>query len=198
MKMIAKALLASALALASVPASAATFYTDGATDFTGQYRGVGAVDAATHSWGSAAGSAAISFDLFGARSVDGVNGFQDLFTVAVNGIDVFAGSFNMSGGGANLVSLNTFGWMATTTTNGTGGFFEGGVTTVTGFVNLIAGLNTFTVTFSNIAAGNQGTGDESWALNNLAVASVPVPPALPLLAVGLMGLGLVASRKRKA
>jgi hypothetical protein len=197
MKMIAKALLASALALASVPASAATFYTDGATNFTGQYRGVGSF---THSWTDTAGPETISFDLFGANSVDGDNTYKDVFTIAVNGTNVFSGSFSMSGGGANVVTQNDLGWAWSTATN-PGGFFQGGVTSISGLVTLIAGLNTFTVTFTQPGPDNfdgQPTGDESWALNDLVVAPVPVPPALPLLAVGLMGLGLVASRKRKA
>ena len=48
------------------------------------------------------------------------------------------------------------------------------------------------------AAGLQGLGDESWGLDNVqvAVAPVPVPPAVWLFGSGLAGLFGVASRRR--
>lgn len=177
--------------------SAATVFDDGATDPLGQYRSNETLNIAFF---APLGSAAISFDLFGALSVDGAgNSYTDTFDVAVNGTTVFSGNFNMSGGGANVVMLNTFGWIWSTVTNGTGldDWYQGGVTSVSGVVGLLAGRNTFSVTFS----GGQVLTDESWALNDLViegVSPVPVPAAFPMLALGLAGLGAVGLNRRKA
>jgi hypothetical protein len=105
--------LAAGLAVTAHAANAAVVFSDGATDFNGTYRGVGTF---TATFFAPAGSSGISFDLFGARSVDGLNDYQDVFTVAVNGVDVFSGSFDMSGGGGNSVLTNTLGWTSTTAT----------------------------------------------------------------------------------
>jgi hypothetical protein len=175
-------------------ASAATVFDDGATDFNGQYRGVGFLDV---TFSAAAGDSPISFDLFGANSVDGDNEWRDDFEVSLNGTPVFRGSFSMSGGGANVVDLNTLGWVWSTVTN-PGGNFEGGVTSVSGLVTLLAGSNTLRVTFSSPGPnnnGDQGLGDESWALNDLQVAAIPLPATLSLLALGLGGLALAGRRR---
>ena len=200
MTLRASLLAACGLAIAlGTAATAATVHTDGATDPTGTGRGVGSF---TVGFSSTGGANAISFDLFGIDSVDGFgNGYDDVFTVLLNGVTVFEGLFNMSGGGTNLVTTNTLGWAWNTVTN-PGGNFQGGNTHVSGQASLLAGMNYFTVLFSSPGpsnGGNQGVGDESWALNNLdvtpAVAPVPLPGALPLLAVGLGALALGRRRK---
>jgi hypothetical protein len=64
-------------------------------------------------------------------------------------------------------------------------------------LDLLAGANTLTFSFTSpgpLNGGNQGVGDESWAINNLDVSPVPVPAGLPLLAGGL---GLLAFLRRK-
>jgi hypothetical protein len=170
-------------------AQAAVVHDDAATNFGGTYRGVGSFDVAVNSTG---GSAPISFDIFGARSVDGDNAYADLFSIALNDLVVFTGSFNMSGGGANTIFTNLFGWTASTLTN-PGGYHQGGVTSVAGQIDLLSGLNKLTFGFSPVRGGNQGTGDESWAINQVDVgappAPVPLPAALPLLALATAALG---------
>lgn len=185
-----------AMALTAGAAQATIVHDDAATNFKGQYRGVGSFDV---QFQSAGGSAPISFDIFGARSVDGDNGYADLFTISLNSLVVFTGSFNMSGGGANNVFTNLLGWTANTMTN-PGGFFQGGLTSVAGNINLMKGVNKLTFGFSPIRAGNQGTGDESWAINRVEVspppAPVPLPAALPLLALATAALGVVGVGRR--
>lgn len=175
-------------------------YSDNATNFTGQYRGVSTLSL---NFNAASGGAAnIAFQIFGARSVDGQNAWEDDFTVALNGVNVFQGTFGMSGTGANVVYLNTLGWSWATTANP--GRFQGGFTDVSGGANLLAGLNTFTITFSSPGKGNgpthdQGTQDESWALNNLSIdlAAVPLPATLPLLLAGVGGFTTLRRRRKQ-
>jgi hypothetical protein len=105
----------------------------------------------------------------------------------------------MSGGGANTVFTNLFGWTASTLTN-PGGHHQGGVTSVAGQIDLVAGLNKLTFGFSPLRGGNQGTGDESWAINEVDVgappAPVPLPAALPLLALATAALGAAGLGRR--
>lgn len=199
----ALAFATAALLSASAASAAVLTFSDNATNFNGQYRGAGAAHAYTGTWMSGTGSAAISFDLFGANSVDGMNSYRDDFQIRLNGALIFDGSFNMSGGGANKVRTNAFGWVWNTVTNGNGegDWFKGGVTSVSGMIDLMAGLNTLTVTFTQPGPANgagQSIADESWALNNLQVAAVPVPAALPLMLLGLAGLGMAGRSRRKS
>lgn len=191
--LLAGSALASALLLGSI-GHAAIIHNDGATNFTGTYRGVGSFDV---NFAGAAGANTIAFDIFGARSVDGLgNGYDDVFEVQLNGTTVFSGLFNMSGGGSNSVTTNTFGWSWSTMTN-PGGLFQGGLTSVSGLLNLVAGTNTLTFSFTSpgpLNGGNQGVGDESWAINSVDVAPVPLPAGLPLMAAGL---GALAFLRRK-
>ena len=196
MKNVRIAAAALALTVLASAAQATVIYNDGATDpVNGQYNSVGSVSADLT---SPAGTTTISFDLFGTGSVDGYgNGWDDLYSVAVNGATVFEGYFDLGGGGSNYVMTNTLGWTASIAS---GGSWQGGIVSVSGLVDLIAGVNTFTVSFTS-PGGNNGGGqpksDESWALNNLDVAPVPLPAALPMLGLALMGLGLLGRKKAR-
>jgi hypothetical protein len=192
--------LAAAL-LSAGPAGAAVIHSDNATDFQGWYRGVGSFDV---TWDAGAGGRnAVSFDIFGAKSVDGFgNGWDDMFTVLLNGASVFEGYFSLSGGGSDVVTRNPLGWLWSTHSN-PGGNFEGGIASISGMMDLIAGQNTLTFAFASPGpynGGAQGPWDESWAINTLDVtpemAAVPAPAALPMLAAGLAGLAI--ARRRRA
>lgn len=191
--------LTAALALAAPMAQAAVIYDEGITNTAGQYSDVGTK---TIGFSNLGGSQAISFVLVGGRSVDGFNvsGYDDLFSIALNGVTVFEGYFNMSGGGTNSVITNTLGWTWSTIKSG-GGTYDGGFTTVSGMANLLSGANTFAATFAAVGpsnGGSQGTADESWGLNALTVSgvsTVPVPATLPLMAAGLGAFGFFR-RKR--
>ena len=201
MKIVQTTAAAFALAfLGGTAAQAALIYTDGATDpVNGQYNSAGSE---TVTFASAGGTSDISFDLFGTGSVDGYgNGWDDLYSVAINGVTVFEGYFDLGGGGSNLIVTDTLGWATSIVS---GGSWQGGIVTVSGLVDLLAGENTFTATFSSPGpnnGGGQATSDESWALNNLnisaQVAPVPLPASLPLLGLGLAGLGLISRKKAR-
>ena len=59
--------------------------------------------------GGSGGAANISFDLLGLRSLDGVNFYEDDFTLSLNSSAIFTGSFSLGGGGTNSIFSNTFG-----------------------------------------------------------------------------------------
>lgn len=140
-----------------------------------------------------AGSAATDFILQGFRSLDGVNPYQDTFTLSLNGTDIFSGSFDLGGGGANVVfipggatySVNNF------------GFFAGGEVTVHAPLALAAGSNTLGFRYDGVA---QGLGDEAWGIRALSVTNttVPEPASWGLLIAGFVMVGTVARRRTGA
>jgi hypothetical protein len=145
--------------------------------------------------GGGDGAANISFDLLGWASLDGVNFYEDDFTLALNGNEIFKGSFSLGGGGDNNVFTNTFGLIITSLQPNIV-TFAGGDLLITGLINLAPGVNTLTFSYLALASGHagfQGIGDEAWGINNLNVSSVPLPPAAILLGSGLLAL----SRKRR-
>jgi hypothetical protein len=100
---LTRAALAAAFLFAACAAQAAVLHDDNFTDGpnTTDYRGVGTFDVTTTE--AAPRTAAISFILFGARSVDGLNGWDDVYSFALNGVTLFTASFNLGGGGDNAV-----------------------------------------------------------------------------------------------
>ena len=152
-----------------------------------------------------AGASELSFDLVGFKSLDGYkNCCGDVFHLSLNGTELFAGAFNMGGGGSNAILLNPNGGTALTTTNGAGDdphnshqvTWAGGVTAVALPITLLAGLNSLTFSYSGQF---QGLGDEAWAVNSLAIATpVPEPQTYALMLAGLGVLGFLARRRKGA
>ena len=58
---------------------------------------------------SAANAGSLSFDLLGFRTLDGNNGFDDVFRLAINGTTVFEGVFPLGSGGGTIISINSNG-----------------------------------------------------------------------------------------
>lgn len=194
MKTVSAILTAAALLAVAGPAHAVVVHNDGANNPTGQYRPTNS-SLSVNINSPAGGLTGISFDLFGAMSLDGVNFYEDDFTFSVNGADQLSLSYDLGGGGTNSVFLNN----GFTIGGGTFGFFGGGTLNIAGSILLNAGLNVLTFSYVSLGAGHagfQGTADESWAVNNVDVAltPVPLPASAPLLALGLAGL--IALRRK--
>ena len=140
---------------------------------------------------SAAGNANLTFDLNGYSTLDGQNFYEDDFSLTVNGKIVYVGTFDLGGGGADVVYVNKDG--AT--------YVQSGQTLdFTAPVALTAGDNTFTFNYVSLAdsahAGFQGTGDEGWGVSNVAV--VPEAGSLAMMLAGLGIVGGLARRRRQA
>lgn len=148
----------------------------------------------------AAGTGILAFDLQGYASLDGQNFYQDNLLVTLNGDTVFAGTFDLGGGGSNVVFTPVSG--ATATTSGVS-FFGGGLLSVTTPVAFLNGVNSVVFSYSSVAdsehAGFQGIPDEGWGLKSGAVSSaVPEPSTWAMLLAGLAGLGLMTRKRNRA
>jgi hypothetical protein len=153
---------------------------------------------------ASAGAGELSFELVGFKSLDGYkNCCGDVFHLSLNGTEVFAGAFNMGGGGSNAILFNPNGGKALTTTYGAGDdphnshqvTWAGGVSAIALPITLVAGHNFLTFSYTGQL---QGLGDEAWGVNSLAIATpVPEPQTYALMLAGLGALGFIA-RRRKA
>jgi len=146
-----------------------------------------------------AGPATLSYEIVGYGSLDGWDTFccTDIFTLYVNGNEAFSGSFNLGGRGSTYIFFNPGNGMATSNTTG---YYGGGTLDITGeAVNLLAGNNTITFTYSSSEwPGPQGVGDEGWVVNSARVetadSAVPEPASISLLVSGI--LGFCVSRRK--
>ena len=189
MTFIKSALIAAGVGLAATSADAAVVYQS--LPATAQQASPGSL-AAVFNAGAGAGSA--TFDINGYLSLDGDgNCCTDVFTLNLNGTDIFSGSFALGGGGNSVVY---FGPAGSTAASVQFSFFGGGIANIFVPLTLAAGSNTLTFTYSGAA---QGLGDEAWGLQNVVVegsAAVPEPASWALLIAGFVMVGASVRRRR--
>lgn len=191
--------LATVAALAFVaPANAATLYNNPL--LSGAIASPGSVGFTAASGGT---SGALGFRLNGFASLDGVNFYEDDFTLALNGSPILTLSYDLGGEGGNVIFSNLYG---ATITGGTFGFFQGGALDISiASLPLLVGNNSFTFSYDSPSgtalggsgghAGPQGTGDEAFGISNVLLTgtAVPEPASWALM---LVGFGIVGSAMR--
>ena len=154
-----------------------------------------------------AGSADLTFVLDGFASLDGQNWYEDDFTLSLNGVAIAQGTWNLGGGGNDVVYFAPVGaTFDNVSGNGANVTWAGGHVNVSTPLQLLAGSNTLTFAYNSLPyndgqnAGWQGMDDEGWAAHNVVVsqaAAVPEPATWGLMLVGFGGLGAVLRQSRR-
>jgi len=159
-----------------------------------------------------AGAANLSFVLDGYASLDGQNWYEDDFTLSLNNVAILSGTFNLGGGGNDVVFFQPTGsTIDNVSGNGTDVTWAGGHVNITSPLNLIAGLNTLTFGYTALNqdhAGWQDWGDEHWGVSDITVTradiqpdigggAVPEPATWGLMLVGFASLGSMLRRARQ-
>jgi hypothetical protein len=183
----------------------------GTTVYSADFSGSGELDTSVPvqaSFSSAAsGAGELAFALNGFGSLDGANSYMDIFTLTVNGTALFSGTFNLGGGGSDVVFTTTSGltWSHGTTATGASGTIDFTVpVSLTGASEVIdfsiASPTSYTAPdgtkYENLA-GHQYTNDEGWSIGKVAVSAVPEPTSVALMLAGLGMIGGLARRRRQ-
>jgi len=189
------------LAGASLALMAASAHADVLFSLTGptdEVASPGEISAALDSAGGP-GQALFTIKAFG--SLDGANvpdGNSDVFTLTLNGVDILSGSWNLGGGGQNIVFFAPPGTTAVPQSVD----FGGGTLKVATTLDLIKGTNTLKFAFAT--ANPKGLTDEGWALQDVSVtgaplgASVPEPAAWALMVGGFFASGAAMRSARRS
>ena len=204
LRMTLAATVAAIATLAAAGAQAGTLYS-----FAGPTGELPTDVSITKSFSGAAGAAQVAFTLDGYASLDGQNFYEDDFTLSLNSSPILSGTFNLGGGGANVVFFAPVGASVNNISgNGMAVTFAGGKVLISTPLNLLAGLNSLTFNYTALPryahAGFQGTGDEGWGLRDIVVTQasggVPEPAswALMLTGFGALGAGLRRNRRQAA
>lgn len=148
-----------------------------------------------------AGDAQLSFVLDGFASLDGLNSYEDDFTLSLNGTAILTGSWNLGGGGGDTFSGPAGATADNVSGNGTAVTWNGGHVNIATPFTLAAGANTLTFNYTSREggyAGFQGMGDEGWAAHDVLVTSgVPEPTGWALMIMGVGSLGAAFRRQRR-
>jgi hypothetical protein len=150
-----------------------------------------------------AGSGSIAFQIAGYRSLDGNNFYRDNFSLFVNNVLAFAGTFDLGGGGSNLVTfvLPGFSSFLVNPTSTGAPTWNGGTADIVAPIVFLAGLNTLRFEYASPGfpfAGPQGLGDEGWGINTVTVTSaVPEPSTWAMMLFGFAGLAYATRRRRE-
>lgn len=150
------------------------------------------------------GAALASFIVDGYASLDGQNYYEDDFTLSLNGTAIVTGTFNLGGGGYNVVYSAPSGASAINLS----GLNDPNVVTFTGGqemlvvpLTLAAGSNSLSFSYHSLTdghAGFQGVGDEGWGVQQVLVSSaVPEPAAWAFMVMGFAGLGAALRTARR-
>jgi hypothetical protein len=196
-----------AFSMSTVSAEAASFLTAPSSTAT-----MGTDSSADVSFTSpTAGLSNLSFVLDGFRSLDGQNMFEDDFTLSLNGAAILSGTFNLGGGGNDVVFFAPTGASIDNISgNGTAITWVGGQVNIATPLNLAAGVNTLTFAYASLGgadAGFQGTGDESWGTHDILISTpgapvvagdIPEPLTWALMVTGFGGMGAALRRRRFA
>lgn len=147
--------------------------------------------------GSGAGQMNLAIDGF--ATLDGDNFWIDFLSIQLDGFEIFSGTWNLGGGGADRVLVDPLG--ATVSHVGAMLDIELPLTFSAGAHLLTIGYYSPNSFEGSGRAGFQGLGDEGWGIQSLIVeapprgaSGVPEPASL---ALALAGLGLLGMRRRR-
>ena len=157
---------------------------------------------------AAGGVAAVYFELNGFNTMDGENCCTDVFTLSLNGTDLFSAAISSGGGGTTNVYLGTLGVdyiFGSSFIDYSGGLSYQQIAVL--LPNLINGTNTLMFRYDG---DDQGLADEAWGLGNAATlgngvggyidgaAAVPEPASWALMIGGFALTGAALRRRRAA
>ncbi len=152
-----------------------------------------------------AGAAQLSFVLDGYASLDGQNWYEDDFSLSLNGAQIMLATFNLGGGGPDVVYSSPLGATFNNTSgNGTNITWAGGHVNIASPLTLAAGSNTLSFNYHSLTSGHagwQGIGDEGWSAHDITVSNrggaVPEPSMWALSIVGFGAMGSMLRRQRR-
>ena len=136
------------------------------------------------------GGVSLKFQIQGYGSLDGANAYSDVFNLTLNGNTVLSATWDLGGGGANVIYANPYNAVAKAVSNGS--FSGGKVDVFIPVLWLVTGLNTLTFSYSG---QDEGLVNEGWGINRVYVASIPEPETYAMLLAGLGLLGFMTRRK---
>jgi hypothetical protein len=198
-----KSVAALALVAAALPAQAAVLYSNAGP--TGPVETPGAFGFSAASQG---GVSVLNFTIDGYNTLDGVNWYEDDFTLSLNGNAILQLSYDLGGGGDNVIFTNLNG--ATVSSR----YDKGGhwaIDVNIAALPLLVGNNDFLFSYASPDgdalgalgghAGAQGLGDEGWGLSDITLnghPAVPEPATWAMMIAGIATVGAAMRRRKTA